>query len=79
MSSSVAVSARSPEPPLAAVAAATHPISVRVKAHWASQTDDPYRLPRLRILGGTDHHTLLDVIAGVRNDPAPPPKYPPRV
>lgn len=39
------------------------------------RADDPYRLPRLRVLGGTDPRAPLELIAGARNDPPPPPAY----
>jgi len=45
---------------------------------WARATDDPYRLPRLRLLGGTSPQGLLALIAGARDDPLPPLAYPAR-
>ncbi|MEA2243035.1 MAG: hypothetical protein QOD24_2591 [Solirubrobacteraceae bacterium] len=41
---------------------------------WARRTQDPYRLPRLRVLGGTTGPALLRLIADTRADP-PPPAY----
>ncbi len=61
------------------VAVAGYVGATTVSPGWASRTDDPYRLPRLRVLGGTDPHTLLELIAGARNDLPPPPEYPPDV
>ncbi len=42
---------------------------------WASPADDPYRLPRLRVLGGTTPQSLLSEIASIREDPPPPASY----
>jgi peptidoglycan/xylan/chitin deacetylase (PgdA/CDA1 family) len=64
---------------VAAVKAAGYVGATTVSPGWASRTDDPYRLPRLRVLGGTLPRTLLELIAGARNDPHPPPAYPPHV
>jgi len=43
---------------------------------WASPTEDPYTLPRLRVLNGTSPQTLLSEIAGIKGDPPPGPRYP---
>jgi peptidoglycan/xylan/chitin deacetylase (PgdA/CDA1 family) len=43
---------------------------------WATPHDDPFRLPRLRVLGGTSPQTLLAQIASVRGAPAAPASYP---
>jgi peptidoglycan/xylan/chitin deacetylase (PgdA/CDA1 family) len=43
---------------------------------WAGPGDDPFTLPRLRVLGGTSPQTLLAQIQGVRDDSAPPASYP---
>jgi peptidoglycan/xylan/chitin deacetylase (PgdA/CDA1 family) len=64
---------------VAAVKAAGYVGATTVSPGWASRTDDPYRLPRLRVLGGTDPRMLLELIAAARNDPHPPPTYPPHV
>ena len=37
--------------------------------------DDAYRLPRLRVLGGTTPAALLSLIGDTRDDPAPPSSY----
>jgi peptidoglycan/xylan/chitin deacetylase (PgdA/CDA1 family) len=42
---------------------------------WADPADDPFTLPRLRVLGGTSPAGLLALIAGERNAPDPPPSY----
>jgi peptidoglycan/xylan/chitin deacetylase (PgdA/CDA1 family) len=49
--------------------------STTVIAGWASPTDDPYRLPRIRVLGGTTPQQLLDLVAGTRDDAPPPESY----
>lgn len=49
--------------------------STTVVPGWASPTDDPYRLPRIRVLGGTSPQTLLDIVAGNRADAPPPASY----
>jgi peptidoglycan/xylan/chitin deacetylase (PgdA/CDA1 family) len=43
---------------------------------WAARGDDPYRLPRLRVLGGTSGQGLLAEIASARGAAAAPPTYP---
>jgi peptidoglycan/xylan/chitin deacetylase (PgdA/CDA1 family) len=49
--------------------------STTVIPGWASSTSDPYRLPRIRVLGGTSPQGLLALIAGTRGEPPPPPEY----
>ena len=49
--------------------------STTVVPGWASPAEDPYRLPRLRVLGGTSGQTLVGEIAGIRDDIEPPPSY----
>jgi len=49
--------------------------STTVVPGWASPTLDPYRLPRIRVLGGTHPQALLELIDGVRTNPAPPSAY----
>ncbi len=49
--------------------------STTVVPGWASPTLDPYRLPRIRVLGGTHPQALLELIDGVRTNPAPPAAY----
>jgi peptidoglycan/xylan/chitin deacetylase (PgdA/CDA1 family) len=58
-----------------AVKAAGYVGSTTVVPGWASPGDDPYRLPRLRVLGGTSPESLLAELAAIRSDPAPPPSY----
>lgn len=49
--------------------------STTVSPGWASPQDNPYALPRLRVLGGTSGAALVNLIEGTREDPAPPPAY----
>ncbi len=49
--------------------------STTVVPGWATRSDDPYRLPRLRVLGGTSPQALLDLIAGTRANPPAPSSY----
>ena len=49
--------------------------STTVVPGWASPAEDPYRLPRIRVLNGTSPRELLDLIAGNRRDPPPPEAY----
>jgi peptidoglycan/xylan/chitin deacetylase (PgdA/CDA1 family) len=57
---------------VAAVKAAGFSGSTTVVPGWAHPTDDPYRLHRLRVLGGTTGQGLLELLAGTRdNAPAP--------
>jgi peptidoglycan/xylan/chitin deacetylase (PgdA/CDA1 family) len=63
---------------VAEVRAAGYVGATTVVAGWARPGEDPYRLPRLRVLGGTSAPELLALIADARVDPPPPPAYPPR-
>jgi peptidoglycan/xylan/chitin deacetylase (PgdA/CDA1 family) len=58
-----------------AVKAAGYVGSTTVVPGWASPSDDPYRLPRLRVLGGTSPEELLAELAAIRSNPAPPASY----
>jgi peptidoglycan/xylan/chitin deacetylase (PgdA/CDA1 family) len=49
--------------------------STTVVPGWASRGNDPYRLPRLRVLGGTSGPALLEQIAQSEHASAPPPSY----
>jgi peptidoglycan/xylan/chitin deacetylase (PgdA/CDA1 family) len=60
---------------IAAVKAAGYIGSTTVMPGWASPTSDPFRLPRLRVLGGTSPAALLAQIAQAQNASAPPPSY----
>ena len=60
---------------VAAVKAAGYTGSTTVVPGWAHREDDPYRLPRLRVLGGTSAQSLLAEIAAIREDPAAPESY----
>ena len=44
-------------------------------AGWARRSDDPYRLPRLRVLGGTTPAELLQQLRGNRDDGPAPTSY----
>jgi peptidoglycan/xylan/chitin deacetylase (PgdA/CDA1 family) len=58
-----------------AVRAAGFVGSTTVIPGWASPSSDPYRLPRLRVLGGTSPSGLLEQIASTRTASAPPSSY----
>ena len=60
---------------IAAVKAAGYTGSTTVVPGWAHPEDDPYRLHRLRVLGGTSPQQLLALIASSRGDPSAPPSY----
>jgi peptidoglycan/xylan/chitin deacetylase (PgdA/CDA1 family) len=60
---------------VAAVKAAGYTGSTTVVPGWAHPEDDPNRLHRLRVLGGTTPKELLALIANVRGDPPAPPSY----
>jgi peptidoglycan/xylan/chitin deacetylase (PgdA/CDA1 family) len=60
---------------IAEVKAAGYAGSTTVVPGWAHREDDPYRLPRLRVLGGTSPQELLSEIEAVRGDSAPPASY----
>jgi peptidoglycan/xylan/chitin deacetylase (PgdA/CDA1 family) len=59
-----------------AVRAAGYRGSTTVVPGWAQPAGDPYRLPRLRVLGGTTAPQLLGEIAAIREDAPPPASYP---
>jgi peptidoglycan/xylan/chitin deacetylase (PgdA/CDA1 family) len=58
-----------------AVKAAGFVGSTTVVPGWASRGNDPYALPRLRVLGGTSGPGLLQQIAQSEHASAPPPSY----
>jgi peptidoglycan/xylan/chitin deacetylase (PgdA/CDA1 family) len=60
---------------VAEVKAAGYLGSTTVVPGWAHPEDDPYRLHRLRVLGGTGPQQLLSQIASNREEPAAPPSY----
>jgi peptidoglycan/xylan/chitin deacetylase (PgdA/CDA1 family) len=62
---------------VAAVHAAGFVGSTTVIPGWASRAEDPYRLPRLRVLGGTNPSALLDQIAAAQSAGPPPSSYGP--
>jgi peptidoglycan/xylan/chitin deacetylase (PgdA/CDA1 family) len=49
--------------------------STTVVPGWAGPSSDPYRLPRLRVLGGTSPTSLLKQIADTRTAASPPSSY----
>jgi peptidoglycan/xylan/chitin deacetylase (PgdA/CDA1 family) len=49
--------------------------STTVVPGWASPGQDSYRLPRLRVLGGTSGAQLLGEIESIHANPAPPATY----
>jgi peptidoglycan/xylan/chitin deacetylase (PgdA/CDA1 family) len=61
---------------IAEVKAAGYVGSTTVVPGWASPSDDPYRLPRLRVLGGTSPEALLAQIAAAESAAPAPPSYP---
>jgi peptidoglycan/xylan/chitin deacetylase (PgdA/CDA1 family) len=60
---------------IAAVKAAGFVGSTTVIPGWANPTEDPYRLPRLRVLNGTSPSALLEQIAQAKTDGSPPASY----
>ena len=60
---------------IAAVRAAGFVGSTTVVPGWASRSEDLYRLPRLRVLGGTSPSALLAQIASAESAPEPPSSY----
>jgi peptidoglycan/xylan/chitin deacetylase (PgdA/CDA1 family) len=60
---------------IAAVRKAGYVGSTTVVPGWARRTGSPYRLPRLRVLGGTSASALLGLITRARAQPPPPPAY----
>jgi peptidoglycan/xylan/chitin deacetylase (PgdA/CDA1 family) len=49
--------------------------STTVIPGWAGPSSDPYRLPRLRVLGGTSPQALLAQIDSARGASSPPASY----
>jgi peptidoglycan/xylan/chitin deacetylase (PgdA/CDA1 family) len=60
---------------IAEVRAAGYKGSTTVVPGWAHPDEDPYRMHRLRVLGGTSGQALLSLIAGTRSDPPAPASY----
>ncbi len=60
---------------IAAVKAAGYAGSTTVIPGWAGPREDPFRLPRLRVLGGTEPEQLLAQIGDIRSDPPAPPSF----
>jgi peptidoglycan/xylan/chitin deacetylase (PgdA/CDA1 family) len=57
------------------VKAAGYAGSTTVVPGWAHPRDDPYRLHRLRVLGGTTGQALLAQVSSAREDPPAPTSY----
>jgi peptidoglycan/xylan/chitin deacetylase (PgdA/CDA1 family) len=49
--------------------------STTVVPGWAHPSEDPYRLHRLRVLGGTSGQQLLALVAGARDEPPAPTSF----
>jgi peptidoglycan/xylan/chitin deacetylase (PgdA/CDA1 family) len=60
---------------IAEVKAAGYVGSTTVVPGWASPNQDAYRLPRLRVLGGTSGQELVSEVGAIRSNPAPPASY----
>lgn len=60
---------------IAAVQAAGYRGATTVVPGWAARAGDPYRLPRLRVLGGTNGSELVALIEATEHDAAPPTSY----
>ena len=60
---------------IAAVRAAGFEGSTTVVPGWAARSEDPYRLPRLRVLGGTTPVELLAEITAARTAARAPSSY----
>ncbi len=60
---------------IAEVRAAGYKGSTTVVPGWAHPHEDPYRMHRLRVLGGTSGQALLSLIAATRSDPPAPASY----
>lgn len=60
---------------IAEVKAAGFVGSTTVIPGWANRSEDPYRLPRLRVLGGTSPTALLQQIAQYESAGSPPASY----
>jgi peptidoglycan/xylan/chitin deacetylase (PgdA/CDA1 family) len=60
---------------IAAVQAAGFQGATTVVPGWAKPAGDPYRMPRLRVLGGTEPQQLLAELASIRSDPPAPATY----
>ena len=61
---------------VAAVRTAGYVGATTVVPGWARRGDDPYRLPRIRVLGGTSPAELLGLVAGAASSAPPPSAYP---
>jgi peptidoglycan/xylan/chitin deacetylase (PgdA/CDA1 family) len=59
----------------AAVKAAGFTGSTTVVPGWAHPDEDPYRLHRIRVLGGTSGQQLLELLAATHEDPPASASY----
>jgi peptidoglycan/xylan/chitin deacetylase (PgdA/CDA1 family) len=60
---------------IAELKAAGYVGSTTVVPGWASPSQDSYRLPRLRVLGGTSGSELVSEVGAIRSNQAPPASY----
>jgi peptidoglycan/xylan/chitin deacetylase (PgdA/CDA1 family) len=60
---------------IAAAKAAGYRGATTVVPGWTRRTSDTFRLPRLRVVGGTSATTLQEQIAAARHDAPPPLRY----
>jgi peptidoglycan/xylan/chitin deacetylase (PgdA/CDA1 family) len=60
---------------VAAIKAAGYTGSTTVVPGWAHPSEDPYRLHRLRVLGGTTGQQLLALLSGARDEPPAPASF----
>ena len=60
---------------VATVKAAGYTGSTTVVPGWAHPSEDPYRLHRLRVLGGTTGQQLLALLSGARDEPPAPTSF----
>jgi peptidoglycan/xylan/chitin deacetylase (PgdA/CDA1 family) len=60
---------------IAVVRGAGYVGSTTVVPGWARPSEDTYRLPRLRVLGGTSGQALLAQVASTRESPPAPSSY----
>ncbi len=60
---------------IAEVKSAGYKGSTTVVPGWVDPREDPYRMHRLRVLGGTSGAALLQLIADTRADPPAPASY----
>jgi peptidoglycan/xylan/chitin deacetylase (PgdA/CDA1 family) len=59
----------------AAVKAAGFTGSTTVVPGWARPDENPFELPRIRVLGGTSAQQLLELLGATHDDPPAPASY----